>query len=149
MNNNFYDSPFDADHDHVFLGAGHEKNERKTWAEIALCTAMMVVEIVGGKLFGSLALVADGLHMPTHAGAMLVDASLDTKMQAKMEAVIEEVGDKLNDLHIWRLGPGNLGATVSVTTTETQHDPLFYHQRLRRFKGLPHLAVEEQPRMAA
>jgi len=61
-------------HDHVFLGAGHEKNERKTWAVIALCTIMMVVEIVGGSLFGSLALVADGLHMSTHASAMLIAA---------------------------------------------------------------------------
>ena len=41
---------------------------------IALCSAMMVVEIVGGSLFGSLALVADGLHMSTHAGAMLIAA---------------------------------------------------------------------------
>ena len=58
-------------HHHVFLGTGHEKNERKTWAVIVLCSAMMVVEIVGGTMFGSLALVADGLHMSTHAGAML------------------------------------------------------------------------------
>ena len=72
--NNFYDAPFQADHDHVYLGAGHEKNERKTWAVIALCTAMMLVEIIGGNLFGSLALVADGLHMSTHAGAMLIAA---------------------------------------------------------------------------
>jgi cation diffusion facilitator family transporter len=61
-------------HDHVFLGAGHEKNERKTWAVIVLCSVMMVVEIVGGSLFGSLALVADGLHMSTHASAMLIAA---------------------------------------------------------------------------
>jgi cation diffusion facilitator family transporter len=61
-------------HSHVFLGAGHEKNERKTWGVIALCGVMMVVEIVGGSLFGSLALVADGLHMSTHAGAMLIAA---------------------------------------------------------------------------
>ncbi len=53
-------------HEHVFLGAGHEKNERKTWAVIVLCGVMMVVEIVGGSLFGSLAVVADGLHMSTH-----------------------------------------------------------------------------------
>ena len=63
-----------AGHDHVFLGAGHEKNERKTWAVIVLCSVMMVVEIVGGSLFGSLALVADGLHMSTHASAMLIAA---------------------------------------------------------------------------
>jgi cation diffusion facilitator family transporter len=72
--NDFYDAPFGVGHDHVFLGAGHDKNERKTWAVIALCSAMMVAEIVGGSLFGSLALVADGLHMSTHAGAMLIAA---------------------------------------------------------------------------
>ncbi|MGA2639091.1 CDF family Co(II)/Ni(II) efflux transporter DmeF [Methylocella sp.] len=64
-------SPF---HSHVFLGEGHEKSERKTWAVIWLCGAMMVAEIVGGLLFGSIALVADGLHMSTHAGALLLAA---------------------------------------------------------------------------
>jgi cation diffusion facilitator family transporter len=67
--------PTDAQsHSHVFLGEGHEANERKTWAVIILCGVMMVVEIVGGSLFGSLALIADGLHMSTHAGAMLIAA---------------------------------------------------------------------------
>jgi cation diffusion facilitator family transporter len=61
-------------HSHVFLGEGHEQNERKTWAVIVLCGVMMLVEIIGGSLFGSLALVADGLHMSTHAGAMLIAA---------------------------------------------------------------------------
>jgi cation diffusion facilitator family transporter len=70
----FKDAAFGAGHDHIFLGAGHEKNERKTWAVIALCSAMMLVEIIGGSMFGSLALVADGLHMSTHAGAMLIAA---------------------------------------------------------------------------
>jgi cation diffusion facilitator family transporter len=70
----FKSAAFGAGHDHIFLGAAHESNERKTWAVIALCSAMMLVEIVGGSLFGSLALVADGLHMSTHAGAMLIAA---------------------------------------------------------------------------
>ena len=51
------------EHTHVFLGAGHECNERKTWAVIWLCGIMMPAEIVGGRLFGSLALVADGMHI--------------------------------------------------------------------------------------
>jgi cation diffusion facilitator family transporter len=67
-------APNPAFHQHVFLGEGHQKSERKTWAVIALCTAMMVAEIVGGLLFGSIALVADGLHMSTHAGALLLAA---------------------------------------------------------------------------
>jgi cation diffusion facilitator family transporter len=41
---------------------------------IWLCGAMMIAEIVGGLLFGSIALVADGLHMSTHAGALLLAA---------------------------------------------------------------------------
>src|SRR5580704_12126249 len=65
---------FARDHSHVFLGEGHETNERRTWMVIALCTFMMAVEIVGGLLFGSIALVADGLHMSTHASALLLAA---------------------------------------------------------------------------
>ena len=61
-------------HSHVFLGDGHEQAERRTWWVIALCGAMMVLEIAGGLAFGSIALVADGLHMSTHAGALLLAA---------------------------------------------------------------------------
>jgi cation diffusion facilitator family transporter len=61
-------------HDHMFLGENHLKNERKTWIVIALCGAMMVGEITAGLLFRSMALVADGLHMSTHAGALMIAA---------------------------------------------------------------------------
>jgi cation diffusion facilitator family transporter len=61
-------------HDHFFFGVDHARNERKTWAVIALCGTMMVAEIGGGALFGSMALIADGLHMSTHAGALLIAA---------------------------------------------------------------------------
>jgi cation diffusion facilitator family transporter len=61
-------------HSHVFLGKGHEHAERRSWAVIWLCAVMMGLEIGGGLLFGSIALVADGLHMSTHAGALLLAA---------------------------------------------------------------------------
>lgn len=61
-------------HRHDFLGAHHARNERRSWMVIALCTAMMVVEIGGGVIFGSMALIADGLHMSTHAIAFLIAA---------------------------------------------------------------------------
>ena len=64
----------DVAHRHVFLGAGHARNERRTWGVIALCSVMMAAEIVGGLAFGSIALVADGLHMSTHAAALLLAA---------------------------------------------------------------------------
>ncbi len=61
-------------HDHVFLGKNHDRNARKTWSVVAFCTVMMVVEIVAGLMFNSMALLADGVHMATHAGALLVAA---------------------------------------------------------------------------
>jgi cation diffusion facilitator family transporter len=67
-------APQPQTHSHVFLGEGHEHAEKRTWAVIWLCGIMMVLEIVGGWLFGSIALIADGLHMSTHAGAMLLAA---------------------------------------------------------------------------
>lgn len=61
-------------HDHDFLGAGHEDNARRTRWVVLLTAAMMVGEIVAGYVTGSMALLADGFHMATHAGALGVAA---------------------------------------------------------------------------
>jgi len=63
-----------VEHSHVYLGASQQRNERRTWAVIALTLVTMVAEIVAGTLFGSMALVADGWHMSTHAAALLIAA---------------------------------------------------------------------------
>lgn len=62
-------------HDHVFLARDHEANARRTSAVVALTAAMMVGEILAGWLTGSMALLADGVHMATHAGALGVAAA--------------------------------------------------------------------------
>lgn len=64
----------DWTHDHAFLGASHTENERRTWLVVGLTATMMVGEIVGGTIYGSMALVADGWHMSTHAGALTIAA---------------------------------------------------------------------------
>src|ERR1700734_3988068 len=61
-------------HAHVFLAATHARSERNVWTVIALTSAMMLAEIFGGAMFGSIALVADGFPMSTHAGALLLTA---------------------------------------------------------------------------
>lgn len=61
-------------HEHSFLGNKHDRHERRTWFVVALTATMMVVEIVGGSIFGSMALVADGWHMSTHAAALAIAA---------------------------------------------------------------------------
>lgn len=62
-------------HDHVFLGASHDDNARRTLWVVLLTALMMVAEIVAGYWTGSMALLADGFHMATHAGALSVAAA--------------------------------------------------------------------------
>ncbi|MDQ0563312.1 cation diffusion facilitator family transporter [Rhizobium mesoamericanum] len=62
------------EHSHVFLGADHDRNARRVWFVIAMTAVMMVIEIGAGTYYGSMALVADGWHMSTHASALLISA---------------------------------------------------------------------------
>jgi len=61
-------------HEHVFLGSRHDQNAKRVWTVVGLTAVMMIGEIVGGTVFGSLALVADGWHMSTHAPALTISA---------------------------------------------------------------------------
>ena len=91
-------------HEHLFLGEDHARNERKTWTVIVLCGVMMMVEIGGGVLFGSMALMADGLHMSTHAGALLIAALAYTSARRHAS----------DDRFVF--GPGKLGDLAAFTS---------------------------------
>ena len=74
-------------------------------------------------------------------GAILLDMNPDQAMANKLRQVIETEGDQLADLHLWRLGPGHLGAIVSVVTGQAREAD-YYRNRLAQFKSLSHLTVE-------
>jgi len=57
-------------HDHVYLSAGHARAEARTKFVTWMTAAFMLVEIAAGFLFHSMALLADGVHMATHVGAL-------------------------------------------------------------------------------
>jgi cation diffusion facilitator family transporter len=61
-------------HDHDFLSASHDENARRTRWVVLLTALMMVAEIAAGYVTGSMALLADGFHMATHAGALGIAA---------------------------------------------------------------------------
>jgi cation diffusion facilitator family transporter len=56
--------------DHFYLAEHHERRAKRVWLAVWLTAAMMVAEIAAGYAFGSMALLADGWHMATHAGAL-------------------------------------------------------------------------------
>lgn len=62
-------------HDHQFLGSAHDQNARRTLWVVILTLVMMVAEIAAGYITGSMALLADGFHMATHAGALGIAAA--------------------------------------------------------------------------
>jgi Co/Zn/Cd efflux system component len=104
-------TPFQAPHAHVYLGRDHRRNERRVWRVIALTAAMMGVEIVAGTVYGSMALVADGWHMSTHAGAMLITAL--AYRYARRNA-----GNPR-----FAFGTGTTTTTTAATTTSTRPAP--------------------------
>ena len=61
-------------HDHCYVAAHQHANERRTWAVMGLTLATMVAEVIAGLVFGSMALLADGWHMASHASAMGITA---------------------------------------------------------------------------
>lgn len=64
----------DYSHPHMFLGSAHDENARRTLWVVVLTVVMMIGEITAGYITGSMALLADGFHMATHAGALGIAA---------------------------------------------------------------------------
>lgn len=56
--------------DHLFLGAGHDRALARARAATLVTAAFMGVEIAAGLIYRSMALLADGIHMATHVGAL-------------------------------------------------------------------------------
>jgi Co/Zn/Cd efflux system component len=77
-------------------------------------------------------------------GAILLDMNPDRAMAEHMREMIEADGDRLTDLHLWRLGPGHLGAILSVATAR-RRGPEHYRRLLDRFRSLSHVTVEVRP----
>jgi Co/Zn/Cd efflux system component len=65
----------------------------------------------------------------------------DKDMTDELRRAIESGGDRLADLHVWRLGPGHLGAIISVLT-DAPRDAEFYRSLLSRFRTLSHVTIE-------
>ena len=95
-----------------------------------------LVGIVGATVIASwsAALVRD-------TGAILLDINPDRRMTENIRNAIQGEGDQVADLHVWRLGPGHLGAILSIIT-QTDRRESFYRAKLGRFKSLSHLTIE-------
>ncbi|WP_303976483.1 CDF family Co(II)/Ni(II) efflux transporter DmeF [Dongia mobilis] len=79
------------------------------------------------------------------SGATLLDAQPNIALTEAIRAEIEALGDRVTDLHVWRVGPGHLAGIVSIATTESR-DVDFYRAALTGVAQLSHLTIEVEVR---
>jgi cation diffusion facilitator family transporter len=75
------------------------------------------------------------------SGATLLDAQPSAELTNAIRAEVEALGDRVTDLHVWRVGPGHLAGIVSITTTQPRNVD-FYRAALTGIAKLSHLTIE-------
>ena len=133
-----------------------DNNFRSAYVHVIADAAVSVLAIIGlllarifgwlwmdplAGIIGALVIANWSWTLVRDTGRILLDMNPDDSMTAQLRQAIECDGDRLVDLHLWRLGPGHLGAVLSVVTREPR-DPNFYRTRLECFKSLSHVTVE-------
>ena len=146
------------DHAHGHGGGAHHRdnNMRAAVVHVIADAAVSVLVIVGLLLarafgwlwmdplagfIGALVIANWSVGLIRDTGGILLDRMPDPRMAEKVRKTIEIEGDRVTDLHLWRLGPGHLGAIVSVATTNSR-EAAHYRQRLAEFADLSHVTVE-------
>ena len=147
----------DHEHEHGRRGEQHrDHNLRAAFVHVladAAVSVLVIIGLVAGRQFGwiwmdpAMGLVATIVIMNWSwslirtAGAVLLDASPDPTLPAKIAARLEKEGDRISDLHLWRLGPGHIAAIISLVSDHPE-SPGSYKKRLADVSDISHLTIE-------
>jgi cation diffusion facilitator family transporter len=143
-----------AEHDH---GAHHRDNNMRSAIIHVLADAtvsvLVIIGLVLARVFGWLwmdplagivgafVIASWSWGLVRDTGAILLDMNPDRRLTDQIRQTVEVSGDTVGDLHLWRLGPGHLGAIVSIATSSGR-DEAHYRAKLSRFPALSHITVE-------
>ena len=145
-----------VEHVHAHSATARDNNMRAAIIHVIADAAVSVFVIVGLSLafafgwlwmdplagiIGAFVIASWSYALIRDTGAILLDMNPDRSMANNLRQVVESEGDQLADLHLWRLGPGHVGAIISVITTEAREAD-YYRARLARFRSLSHLTIE-------
>jgi cation diffusion facilitator family transporter len=92
-------------------------------------------------IIGALVIANWSVTLIRDTAGVLLDVCPDEVTRDRLRTAIEVDGDRVVDLHLWRLGPGHLAAVLAIVTSEPR-DAVFYRARLSSFECLSHLTVE-------
>jgi cation diffusion facilitator family transporter len=144
------------EHQHAHGSAQRDNNMRAAVIHVMADAAVSVLVILGlllarafgwlwmdplAGIIGACVIASWSYGLIRDTSAILLDMNPDRRMADNLRHAIESDGDKLTDLHLWRLGPGHLGAIVSVSTKGSR-GPDYYRVKLARFHSLSHLTIE-------
>jgi len=144
------------EHTHAHGSAHRDNNMRAAVVHVIADAAVSVLVIVGlllartfgwlwmdpvAGLVGAFVIASWAYGLVRDTGRILMDMNPDAHLTERLRREIETDGDRLTDLHVWRIGPGHLAAVMSVATGNARRAE-DYHQRLRRFSTLSHVTVE-------
>ncbi len=94
-------------------------------------------------IIGSLVIISWGLQLISDTTSTLLDLSPDPRLNEKLKKIIQGDGRSyVTDLHMWKLGPANLGIVVSVATDVPGRERSYYARKLKKYKVLSHITVE-------
>lgn len=148
------------EHEHGHGAAHRDNNMRAAVIHVVADAAVSVLVIAGlllarafgwlwmdplAGIVGACVIASWSYGLIQDTGAILLDVNPDKRMAEKLRQVIEGEGDELADLHLWRLGPGHLGAIISVITKQAR-GPGYYRARLAGFQTLSHVTIEVEPK---
>jgi cation diffusion facilitator family transporter len=145
------------DHDHVPHAHGHrDHNLRAAYLHVladAMTSVLAIVALLAGRtlgwswmdpvmgIVGSVVIARWSHGLLRDTSAVLLDAETSVARRAEIRGALEQGGDRVADLHVWRVGPRHLGAIVSVVSAAPR-PPAAYKQRLEEFPDLVHVTVE-------
>jgi cation diffusion facilitator family transporter len=147
---------FEEPAEHAGHGAHRDHNLRAAFIHVAADAAVSVLAILGLTaarllgwvwmdpmmgIVGALVISTWAYALVRDTGRILLDMTPDAALLARIRRRVEADGDRVADLHLWRLGPGHLGAIVTIVTQRSR-DPSFYRSQLKCFPTLSHVTVE-------
>src|SRR5580704_14831931 len=143
------------EHEHAHGSTARDNNMRAAVIHVMADAAVSVLVIAGlllarafgwlwmdplAGIIGACVIASWSYGLLRDTGAILLDMNPDRSMSSKLRQAVEGEGDQLTDLHLWRLGPGHLGAIICVATKQPREAD-YYKSRLARFTSLSHLTV--------
>jgi cation diffusion facilitator family transporter len=119
-----------------------------TFVSLLAITGLLLAKLYGwlwmdplAGIFGAVVIANWSITLIRDTAGVLLDVCPDELTREKLRRTLEVDGDRVVDLHLWRLGPGHLGAVLAIATSKPR-DALFYRSRLSSFECLSHITVE-------